>query len=59
MPRDRIRALGVSTNDDLLSGGDDTREESLQLLADGLALLYHEACHVRHLIKRGLIAKEG
>jgi len=31
----------------------------MQLLADGLALVYHEARHVRHLIKPGFLAQEG
>ena len=34
-------------------------DEGIQLLADGLALVYHEARHVRYLIKSGFLPKEG
>lgn len=33
--------------------------DALELLADGLALVYHEARHVRHLVKAGYLSASG
>ena len=34
-----------------------TPDQAMALFADGLALVYHEARHVRHLIKAGYVSK--
>ncbi len=36
-----------------------SRQDALSLFADGLALVYHEARHVRHLLRGGHLPPEG
>lgn len=47
MRKDRQTIVGLS------------RTDAMKLLADGLALVYHEARHVRHLVKAGHLSPAG